>query len=118
MVKKQSKRRCSRRQGKINKKMQRTRNRKAESAGRQPRITANTLYDYSTERITAFGGLLGLIKLMDLIDFKPAFESTYVSPDRKPRAPTMTIMTSRTALRTLFCRSPSMVRMSVDLSWE
>ena len=37
--------------------------------------------------------------------------------DRTPRAATTTIMTSNTALITLFCKSPSMVRISLDRSW-
>ena len=37
--------------------------------------------------------------------------------ERRPNAATITTMTSRIAARTLFCRSLSMVRMLVDLSW-
>jgi len=85
MVKKQSKRNRPRKQGKIGRKTHGNRNRNTGAEGRPPRITANTPHDYSTERITAFGGLLGLIKFLDLIDFKPAFESTYTSPIRKPK---------------------------------
>ena len=38
-------------------------------------------------------------------------------PERMPKAPTTTIITRMTAVMTLFCRSDSMVVMSVDLSW-
>ena len=39
-------------------------------------------------------------------------------PVRQPSAATTTIITSSTALITLFLRSPSTVRTSSDLSWE
>ena len=85
MVKKQGRRKRHQKQGKSCRKNPRRRYRKTGLSGRQPRITANTQYDRSAERITAFGGLLGLVKFLDLIDFKAAFESSYVRPFRRSK---------------------------------
>ncbi len=38
-------------------------------------------------------------------------------PERTPSAAITTTMTSRIALSTLFCRSPSTCRMSFERSW-
>jgi len=48
-----------------------------------PRIGPNTEHDVCSERMTAFGGLLALIKFLDLIKFKDVFNKVYVSPKRK-----------------------------------
>lgn len=49
------------------------------------RITAETAYGECSERLTAFGGLLALVKFLDLIDFEEAFEAHYVHPWRVPK---------------------------------
>jgi hypothetical protein len=49
------------------------------------RITAETPYGECSERLTAFGGLLALVKFLDLIGFEPAFAVHYVHPKRAPK---------------------------------
>ena len=48
------------------------------------KINADTEYAVSNTRMTAYGGLLALIKFLDLVEFKEAFEKNYCSPTRKP----------------------------------
>jgi hypothetical protein len=48
-------------------------------------ITADTPYGECSERLTAFGGLLALVKFLDLIGFQSAFEERYVHPQRAPK---------------------------------
>ena len=56
------------------------------SAGARPvRITAETPYGECSERLTAFGGLLALVKFLDLLGFEAAFAQHYVSPQRTPK---------------------------------
>jgi hypothetical protein len=45
-------------------------------------ITPDTPYGECSERLTAFGGLLALVKFLDLIGFERAFEEHYVHPKR------------------------------------
>src|SRR3989304_6172479 len=52
---------------------------------RSCRITAETPYGECTERLTAFGGLLALVKFLDLIGFEKAFAHHYVPPKREPK---------------------------------
>jgi hypothetical protein len=54
----------------------------AKGAGRPVRITAETPYGECSERLTAFGGLLALVKFLDLIRFEEAFRHHYVLPKR------------------------------------
>jgi hypothetical protein len=56
-----------------------------EAAGRLIRITAKTAYGECSERLTAFGGLLALVKFLNLIGFKEAFAAHYVHPSREPK---------------------------------
>ena len=58
--------------------------RKSEGA-RPVRITAETPYGECSERLTAFGGLLALVKFLDLIGFEEAFAAHYVHPRREPK---------------------------------
>ena len=53
--------------------------------GHLPRIGPDTPHAICSERLTGFGGLLGLVKFADLIGFKDVFEECYVSPKRKPK---------------------------------
>lgn len=52
---------------------------------RAVRITAETPYGECSERLTAFGGLLALVKFLDLIGLEPAFAAHYVHPKREPK---------------------------------
>lgn len=48
------------------------------------KIRAETGYELSDTQMTAFGGLLALVKFLDLVNFKELFENHYCSPSRKP----------------------------------
>lgn len=48
------------------------------------KIGASTRYEYCTEQLSPFGGLLGLVKFMDLVKFKEIFEKFYTPPTRTP----------------------------------
>ena len=56
-----------------------------EGAGTPRKITASTLYGTCTERLSAFGGLLGLIKFLDLLRFEEVFDDVYREPGRVPK---------------------------------
>ena len=49
------------------------------------KINASTVYETCTEQLSPFGGLLALIKFLDLIRFKEIFDSIYLAPGRKPK---------------------------------
>ena len=49
------------------------------------KIKASTPYGTCTERLSPFGGLLGLVKFLDLMGFKEIFEHTYKGPKRSPK---------------------------------
>jgi len=44
-----------------------------DGCGRGRKINASTAYGTYNEQLSPFGGLLGLVKLLDLFDFKEAF---------------------------------------------
>ena len=46
-------------------------------------ITPDTPYGECSERLTAFGGLLALVKFLDLLGFEKTFEGHYVRPKRE-----------------------------------
>lgn len=46
-------------------------------------ITPETPYGECSERLTAFGGLLALVKFLDLLGYEKAFADHYVAPGRK-----------------------------------
>lgn len=48
-------------------------------------ITPDTPYGECSERLTAFGGLLALVKFLDLIGFEKRFEERFVPPKRMPK---------------------------------
>jgi hypothetical protein len=54
------------------------------SVKRTPKITANTPVGYCEDRLTAFGGLLALEKMFDLLDFEQEFQKNYAAPKRLP----------------------------------
>jgi len=49
------------------------------------KIGHTTPHGYCSERLSPFGGLLGLIKFMELIKFKEIFEGLYTPPSRMPK---------------------------------
>lgn len=51
---------------------------------RASKIGASKPHDLTSDRITAFGGVLSLVKFLDLVDFKGIFETTFQEPKRKP----------------------------------
>ena len=57
---------------------------KEATMSRPAKIGANTSFSLCSERITAFGGLLGLVKFLDLFQCEKIFESYYQAPSRKP----------------------------------
>lgn len=48
-------------------------------------INASTAYDTCSEQLSPFGGLLPLIKFLDLIEFQQIFDSSYKAPEREPK---------------------------------
>ena len=52
---------------------------------RARKINATTVFETCTEQISPFGGLLGLIKFLDLIKFEEVFNHLYIAPRRKVR---------------------------------
>jgi len=57
--------------------------RKSEPEPRK--ITASSDYETCRERLSPFGGLLALIKFLDLIGLKELFEQVYRGPAREPK---------------------------------
>ncbi len=52
---------------------------------RARKINAWTAYGTCNEQLSPFGGLLGLIKVLDLFDFKKHFHEAYVAPWRETK---------------------------------
>jgi hypothetical protein len=48
------------------------------------KIGPSTAYEYCSERLSPFGGLLGLVKFMDVVGFKEIFDGFYRAPGRTP----------------------------------
>lgn len=59
--------------------------RKAKAESRTIRITPDTVYGECSERLTAFGGLLALVKFLDLINFEEVLAKYYCKPRRKTK---------------------------------
>ena len=57
---------------------------KIECPERASKINASTKYEYCSERLSAFGGLLGLVKFIELIKFKEIIDGLYRPPKRAP----------------------------------
>ena len=57
----------------------------SSEAERPRKIGPSTGYDTCTERLSPFGGLLALIKFLDLMDFERVFQHTYRAPGREPK---------------------------------
>ncbi len=49
------------------------------------KITASTAYETCTEQLSPFGGILALIKFIDLVNFHEIFDSAYHKPSRNPK---------------------------------
>ena len=56
-----------------------------ENGAKARKINASTEYETCTEQLSPFGGLLPLIKFLDLVRFKEIFDSTYLAPRRDPK---------------------------------
>ena len=52
---------------------------------RRTALAADTPYGECSERLTAFGGLLALVKLADLIGFEKIFRAHFARPGREPK---------------------------------
>ena len=61
-----------------------TKGRRANGS-RPKKINASTAYDTCSEQLSPFGGLLPLIKFLDLVDFKKMFDFVYKAPTRNPK---------------------------------
>ena len=64
-----------------------SRNRKGFSQKRVKarKINASTAYETCIEQLSPFGGLLALIKFLDLVNFHKIFDSGYQKPSRNPK---------------------------------
>jgi hypothetical protein len=56
-----------------------------EHCARARRINASTEIETCGEQLSPFGGLLGLVKFLDLFDFKENFNTAYIAPSREPK---------------------------------
>jgi len=56
-----------------------------ENGSEARKINASTEFETCTEQLSPFGGLLPLIKFLDLVRFKEIFDSTYLAPRREPK---------------------------------
>jgi hypothetical protein len=56
-----------------------------EGSTKPRKISASTLYGTCRERLSPFGGLLGLIKFLDLLRFEEVFAHVYRAPRREPK---------------------------------
>jgi len=83
MVKRKHNKQAHRKQVKSLRRNARKNQRRRALKSRSPRIGPNTPHDVCSERMTAFGGLLTLVKFLDLIQFKKVFNEVYVCPPRK-----------------------------------
>jgi hypothetical protein len=55
------------------------------ACGRARKINASTEVETCSEQLSPFGGLLGLVKFLDLFDFKKHFEESYIAPFRETK---------------------------------
>ena len=56
-----------------------------ECPAKASKIGPSTPYGYCSERLSPFGGLLGLVKFIDLVGFKEIFDRFYKPPSRSPK---------------------------------
>lgn len=57
----------------------------AQNRSRASKINASTPYETCSEQLSPFGGLLAMLKFLDLIDFKQIFNISYQAPARQPK---------------------------------
>jgi hypothetical protein len=74
----------------VNKQKQYTRQKRSgkgfnKNRSKARKINASTHFETCTEQLSPFGGLLALIKFLDLIDFKQIFDFGYIAPPRNPK---------------------------------
>ena len=74
MVRRRRKNNCNRRRN------QGSRRQRSEAI----KIKASTPHGFTQERMTPYGGLLGLVKLWDGLGFEDKFDKVFVAPRRKP----------------------------------
>ena len=55
------------------------------SSSERQKISAATLYETCSEPLHAFGGVLALIKFLDLITFEQIVEHCYTTPDTETK---------------------------------
>ena len=58
---------------------------KNECPAKASKIGPSTSYGYCSERLSPFGGLLALVKFMDVVKFEEIFDGFYKPPSRKPK---------------------------------
>ena len=56
-----------------------------KNRARARKINASTDYETCTEQLSPFGGLLALIKFLDLVNFHKIFDAAYQPPSREPK---------------------------------
>ena len=57
-----------------------------DNGSRARKINASTVFETCTEQITPFGGLLGLIKFLDLVKLEEIFDHLYIAPRREAKS--------------------------------
>jgi len=83
MVTKKLSKKARRKQGKKTRRQAQKNRRRRVVNSRSPKIGPSTPHNVCSERMTAFGGLLALVKFLDLVKFKEIFDELYVSPPRR-----------------------------------
>lgn len=57
----------------------------ADGPSKASKIGPSTSFELCRERLSPFGGLLGLIKFLDLVKFMEIFDGFYIPPSREPK---------------------------------
>ena len=57
-----------------------------DNGSRARKINASTVFETCTEQISPFGGLLGLIKFLDLVKLEEIFDHLYIAPRREAKS--------------------------------
>jgi hypothetical protein len=57
----------------------------SQNGAKAKKINASTAFDTCSEQLSPFGGLLPLIKFLDLVEFRKIFDFAYKPPTRKPK---------------------------------
>lgn len=56
-----------------------------ENQAEARKINASTRYETCSEQLSPFGGLLAMIKFLDLVGFRELFHALYCAPSREPK---------------------------------